>query len=406
MMKNNRTNIHAIRVILALILCITLMPLGAFAEEVPGAADQQSGAQTTQTETPETPVQPVTPPIHTETLFVWGDVNLQFSTAPVLVDKPLGLDAEPTNLKVKKVRKGRKVTWKKASGVVDGYIILRKTGKSDFFVEVGITEPGKKSFTDKSAKKKKSYSYTVVGFRNEPEGITISPCADTGVNKGTRAYQNPRKYVQISNTISKHGHDYYTAPVLVNDKSTKKDHIEAMIKTAYKYLGDPYVVCRSGAPGKGLDCSLQATRHPYSSAHPDPALLRCPALFLSPRFPLSASELPEPFLALAPQADLRKFLPQPDQSHPDPRPCLPRGVLYGNFRYSLPPRKRLALIPTPPKRFQQIHRKTKNPFHPARHCSHCSGLPPLLVSVRDADPANRKGIHNPGSGQGEPASMS
>ena len=255
MMKNNRTNIHAIRVMLALILCITLMPLGAFAEEVPGAADQQSGAQTTQTETPETPVQPVTPPVHTETLFVWGDVNLQFSTAPVLVDKPLGLDAEPTNLKVKKVRKGRKVTWKKASGVVDGYIILRKTGKSDFFVEVGITEPGKKSFTDKSAKKKKSYSYTVVGFRNEPEGITISPCADTGVNKGTRAYQNPRKYVQISNTISKHGHDYYTAPVLVNDKSTKKDHIEAMIKTAYKYLGDPYVVCRSGAPGKGLDCS-------------------------------------------------------------------------------------------------------------------------------------------------------
>ena len=70
-----------------------------------------------------------------------------------------------------------------------------------------------------------------------------------------RYYQNPKKYVQIKNKISKHGLSYYTAPVLVNNSSTKKDHIEAMIKTAYRYLGDRYVVCQSRAPGKGVDCS-------------------------------------------------------------------------------------------------------------------------------------------------------
>lgn len=71
----------------------------------------------------------------------------------------------------------------------------------------------------------------------------------------TRFYQNPKRYVQISNKISTHGYNYYTAPVLVNNTSTKKQHIEAMIRTAYKYLGDPYVVCQSRAPGKGVDCS-------------------------------------------------------------------------------------------------------------------------------------------------------
>jgi cell wall-associated NlpC family hydrolase len=70
-----------------------------------------------------------------------------------------------------------------------------------------------------------------------------------------RRYQNPSGYIQIRNTISRHGHLYYTSPVLVNNVSTRSDHVEAMIKTAYKYLGDPYVVCRSGAPGEGLDCS-------------------------------------------------------------------------------------------------------------------------------------------------------
>ena len=73
--------------------------------------------------------------------------------------------------------------------------------------------------------------------------------------KTKKYYQNPSKYVQLKNRISKHGYGYYTSPVLTDNSSTKKDHIEAMIKTAYRYLGDPFVVGRSRAPGKGLDCS-------------------------------------------------------------------------------------------------------------------------------------------------------
>lgn len=73
--------------------------------------------------------------------------------------------------------------------------------------------------------------------------------------KTKRYYQNPKKYIQIKNKISKHGKHYWTYPVKVNNASTRKDHVDAMIKAAKKYLGDPYVVCRSGKPGKGVDCS-------------------------------------------------------------------------------------------------------------------------------------------------------
>lgn len=73
--------------------------------------------------------------------------------------------------------------------------------------------------------------------------------------EGERRYQNPPDYVQISNEISTHGYDYYTSPVLVDENSSRKEHIAAMIKTAESYLGDPYVNRESGEPGKGVDCS-------------------------------------------------------------------------------------------------------------------------------------------------------
>ena len=71
----------------------------------------------------------------------------------------------------------------------------------------------------------------------------------------TRKYQNPSKYVQISDSISKHGYDHYVSKVLVNSSSTRSDHVEALIKTANKYKGETYVNGRSGAPGKGIDAS-------------------------------------------------------------------------------------------------------------------------------------------------------
>ena len=75
------------------------------------------------------------------------------------------------------------------------------------------------------------------------------------VPAGERQYQNPPEYIQVTDKISTHGYDYYTAPVLTGRHSTRSDHVEAMIKTAFKYLGDPFVNRQSAAPGKGVDCS-------------------------------------------------------------------------------------------------------------------------------------------------------
>lgn len=68
-----------------------------------------------------------------------------------------------------------------------------------------------------------------------------------------RRYQNPSSYVQIQDSISKHGYSHYVSPVLVNASSYKSDHVEALIKTAKKYMGNRYVQSKSGAPGKGID---------------------------------------------------------------------------------------------------------------------------------------------------------
>lgn len=70
-----------------------------------------------------------------------------------------------------------------------------------------------------------------------------------------RYYQNPAGMIQITTTISKHGLSYYVSPCRVNNGSTRSEHIEAMISRAYDYIGDPFVVCQSREPGKGVDCS-------------------------------------------------------------------------------------------------------------------------------------------------------
>ena len=70
-----------------------------------------------------------------------------------------------------------------------------------------------------------------------------------------RFYQNPAGMIQICDSISTHGLYYYVSPIRVSIGSDRTDHIEAMISRAYDYLNDPYVVCESREPGRGLDCS-------------------------------------------------------------------------------------------------------------------------------------------------------
>ncbi|MFC6254719.1 NlpC/P60 family protein [Secundilactobacillus hailunensis] len=49
--------------------------------------------------------------------------------------------------------------------------------------------------------------------------------------------------------------DSYVAPLTVTTKDSRKAHVEAMIKQAYKYLGNPYLVGSSSSPSYGVDCS-------------------------------------------------------------------------------------------------------------------------------------------------------
>lgn len=49
--------------------------------------------------------------------------------------------------------------------------------------------------------------------------------------------------------------DSYTAPLGAQAWQGRKAHIEAMIKQAYKYLGNPYLVGSSSMPRYGTDCS-------------------------------------------------------------------------------------------------------------------------------------------------------
>ena len=57
----------------------------------------------------------------------------------------------------------------------------------------------------------------------------------------------------------------YVSPLKVNADSSRQDHIEAMINTAYSYLGTPYVIGAAGTPGSGIDCSGLVMQALYSA---------------------------------------------------------------------------------------------------------------------------------------------
>ena len=242
---------HLISILLALLLAVTVTVPEAFAAE---GGQTQKAAQQEQTQTGQQ-TQPQVPLPKTKRTLKKNGYKLKFKM-DVLVEKPLNANSEPLDLKIKVKKNYRKIKWKPARkpGSVDGYIVLKQKGNKGAYKQIAVLGPSAKSYKDKKAKRKNKADYTVVGYRKTAYGIRISPCSGYGRAPG-RKYQNPSRFVQITNKISKHGLGYYTSPVLVNKKSTKKDHINALIETAYKYKGDPFVVCRSGKPGKGLDCS-------------------------------------------------------------------------------------------------------------------------------------------------------
>ena len=60
------------------------------------------------------------------------------------------------------------------------------------------------------------------------------------------------------------GIDSYVAPLKAFSWNNRQQHIEAMIKQAYKYMGNPYLVGSSSSPLFGTDCSGLAIQAMYA----------------------------------------------------------------------------------------------------------------------------------------------
>ena len=58
---------------------------------------------------------------------------------------------------------------------------------------------------------------------------------------------------------------WYVSPLLADENNTREERIEAMISTAYEYLGDTYKACYSQAPGGYVDCSGLAMQGLYAA---------------------------------------------------------------------------------------------------------------------------------------------
>ena len=173
----------------------------------------------------------------------------------------------------------QKAVMKRRPTNVSGWPTSKTLSPGTFTVKLSITSPDKrkaslqmkkgsswstkKTVTLPSGSGKASYNLT---FPNSWQGGTtkwrlVIPQNDTSEEytsktltiKAARAYTNPGGYT-INDKITKHG-SYYTSPVLTNYSSTRSNCVEAMIKTANKYLGDRYASGKAGKPGAGIDAS-------------------------------------------------------------------------------------------------------------------------------------------------------
>ena len=238
---------RASRIALVFVLCLVMLPASAFATEDTTTSTQSPAPATQEKQSRKAKS------------FKWNGFNLKFKSANVLIDDPLPNEASPYRETAPYKGKKRTVKWTKArnSSLIDGYIILRRTGTSSkaSFTEVARVSKTKASYKDKVPKSRKRYFYIIVGYKKVGSDYKISACSGSLIKPPKRKYQNPKGYVQISDRISTHGYNYYTAPVLVNSKSSRKDHVEAMIKTAYKYKGNRFSNRWSRRPGPGVDCS-------------------------------------------------------------------------------------------------------------------------------------------------------
>lgn len=136
---------------------------------------------------------------------------------------------------------------------INKFVTFHKTGETRFFGSDGAMKcytfynGGKRYYASGDGVVQKN---RVIYFKKYGYSLYFGPDGSA-----QRRYQNPKGMLQFTSSPSKHGQSFYMSPCKVNDLSTRSQHVEAMIDRAYDYLGDPYVVCRSGKPGAGVDCS-------------------------------------------------------------------------------------------------------------------------------------------------------
>ena len=190
--NENRAKRYA-SMLLTLLLCIAMLPVGIFAEDEVPAADQDQLTATEITEdvvtngegeaveTPEVPAaepaeaeleelealteeEPLVEPEPDVTKKTYaakkefqydagGSATYKFTTAVVVVE-PEDASLTPERVWITAAKTSMKVQWTPAKGEVDGYFVLRKAGKETVYSQVANVAGTATTYTDKKAKKK------------------------------------------------------------------------------------------------------------------------------------------------------------------------------------------------------------------------------------------------------------
>ena len=188
------------KTIVALVLCLAMIPdaavfalegndentdpavADAVAEEVTEGITEEvteesktysmegsQGAQSTTTRTTEPTTKPTTAvkklPIVKRFMFSGWDTTFK---SKVDRNRFLATNTTPTKFILIPKKKSLTIKWKKPKALksIDGYIVLRKLGKSNRYYEYKRLPKKQTSFTDTKAKKKNTkYAYMVVGYK-------------------------------------------------------------------------------------------------------------------------------------------------------------------------------------------------------------------------------------------------
>lgn len=168
---------------------------GALAEQ--DITMQSNGTQTTTK--PSTTGKPVVKKLPVTARFRLSGWDTTFKNR---VNRNANLPATtiPRSFLLNAKRKSIELRWIKpvAVGAIDGYIVLRKVGKSNRYYELKRLARSKTSYIDKSAKKKNTkYAYMIVGYK-KGKIIRISPNATPWVVGYTTASKKIKNLYRTS----------------------------------------------------------------------------------------------------------------------------------------------------------------------------------------------------------------